>query len=183
MANAMLKILNKSCCEYKSSAKVVDGNLILSLPNAVNPIVWRMELGSVKASALEVREGTNGQSLLILKTAKGEAHEIAPFTSRDQAVHALMRVSAALQSAEGQIASSSAPAAPHLEKERGSSKKWLIALGVVLLLIFLMAWVGSNSSSVQTGGADLATEQMPSGATDDSTSGVPQSADQMLRGF
>lgn len=181
----MLKILNRCNDECRSSAKVVDGNLILSLPNAINPIVWRMELGSVKASALEVREGANGQFILTLKTPKGDVHEIAPFAARDVAVHALMRVSAALQSAEGRIAQPSQTAsvqpAPAFHKEGGSSKKWLIALGLILLFIFFIAWIGGSAPVRTSGDNNFTAGQNPS--PDNSLNGVPQSADEMLRGF
>ena len=42
--------------KYTSSAKIVDGILVLSLPDAIHPVVWQMELGQSKSSALEIRE-------------------------------------------------------------------------------------------------------------------------------
>ena len=40
---------------YQSSARVVDGKLILSFPHALTPVVWQMDLSQTKASALEVQ--------------------------------------------------------------------------------------------------------------------------------
>ena len=122
--------------QYESTAKVVDGNLILNLPDAINPVIWRMELGNVKASALEVRANDN-LFLLALKTPKGEVHDIAPFENRDRAVYALMQVSHALGKAEGKMTpppatimqaaqpvyAGSAPAT-----SSGNGYKWLAAL-------------------------------------------------------
>ncbi len=190
----MTNIWKKGANDYESSAKVVDGNLILSLPDAVNPIVWRMELGSVKASALEVRaHASDGTFLLLLKTPKGDVHEIAPFQTKDQAVTALMRVSAAMQSAEGRLAPVSAAAAPPhgvsaprpvFEKPDAGAVKWLLALGGVLGVIFLFAYLAKSAPTLDPSsapGAETATSTM-TGAPG-AESGVPQSADEALRGF
>lgn len=178
----MNNVWKKPANTYESSAKVVDGNLIISMPDAVNPVVWRMELGSIKASALEVRsQGESGQFMLFLKTPKGETHDIAPFANKELAVQALMRVSHALQFAHGQIApvattAQEIPSSPAFTKSGGSGYKWLLALGGMLVVIFLFAFVGSKTPSGPRGdiGGPPAT---------DPSSGVPQSADEMLRGF
>ncbi len=91
-----------------ASARVVDGKLILSFPDAVKPVLWQMDLVSAKASALEVDQlsgepGAGGQAALILKTPKGEQTTIAVFESRDAALSALMTVGAALGCAQGRI--------------------------------------------------------------------------------
>lgn len=184
----MNSLWKKSTDEFESSAKVVDGNLILSLPDAINPVVWRMELGSVKASALEVKQQpADGTFVLSLKTPKGEVHDIAPFQSREYAVRALMRVSAALQGAQGKIAP--APVATPqgattiintTEKEGGSPLKWLLMLGAVLFVIFLFAYLSAVSSQ----NADVTSAGQPAiDAPLDDQSGTPQSADELLRGY
>ena len=111
----MTRIFKKPVNGEHSSAKVVDGNLIISLFDAINPVVWRMELGSVKASAMEVKpQSADGSFMLILKTPRGDVHEVAPFTRRDDAVAALMSISDALQEAQGQMVTSSTVATPHM---------------------------------------------------------------------
>lgn len=185
--NSLWKKTNE---DYESSAKVVDGNLILSLPDAINPIVWRMELGSVKASALEVKShATDGTFILSLKTPKGEVHDIAPFQSREFAVRALMRVSAALQAAHGKITPvaaipASAPVAVATDKSGNSGLKWLLALGGVLTVIVLFAILSTLApqGSQQAGGVGDPTATSVTGEPDTET-GVPQSADQLLRGY
>jgi len=95
--------------KYTSTAKVIDGVLILSLPDAVTPIVWQMELGQSKSYALEIRNTEDGNFLLILKTPRHDALDIATYANRDQAIKALLVVSQAMEKAQGQL--KAAPAA------------------------------------------------------------------------
>ena len=99
----MKKLIETVTGGYASSASVVDGTLILSLPDALAPVVWRMDLGHVKSSALEVRDQSDGTFMLTLKTPREDIHNIAPFATRAQAVRALMAVSRAMEQGHGQI--------------------------------------------------------------------------------
>lgn len=90
-------------CAPTSGARVVDGKLILSFPDAIKPVLWQMDLVSAKASALEVEALQGGQAALMLKTPKGEQATVAIFESREAAISALMTVGAALGCAHGQI--------------------------------------------------------------------------------
>lgn len=175
--------------QYESTAKVVDGNLILTLPDAINPIIWRMELGNVKSSALEVRAG-EGHFLLALKTPKGDVHDIAPFESRERALYALMQVSDALGKAEGKMSPPSAmPAQPAQNvyapqtgaSSSGTGYKWLAALAAVVVLIFLFSFVSGLSPEPEVLGT--ATDSSMSSPANQGESGVPLSADDVLRGF
>lgn len=193
----MAALWNKNDCNFESSARVVDGNLIISLPDALNPVVWRMELGSVKASALEVRPSNEGTFMLSLKTPKGEVHDVAPFDSRERAVKALMRVSGALQNAGGKMTAAPAlavaapgistaqdvPSGPVLESTGSSPFKWLIALGCVVVVIFLFS---KMSNLAQEYAVNKQTDGQPATSitgSPSSESGVPQSANDVLRGF
>lgn len=182
-----LNIMKSSGSPYQSSAKIVDGNLILSLPDAINPVVWRMELGSVKSSALEVRQGgENGPHLLSLKTPKGDVHDIAPYAAREDAVRALMRVSAALQNAQGKISPAAASAAvaagasPAPAQAENGGMKWLLALGGVLAVIFLFAYISGSAPRPPVTGAPMADTATTTGGVPNAESGVPQSADDLL---
>lgn len=178
----------KKCIgNYESSAKIVDGNLILSLPDALNPVVWRMELGNVKTSALEVRAVANDETfMLALKTPKGDVHDIAPFGSREKAVSALMCVSNAMQNAHGRMSapvipmpSFAANAQAFVNPKQGSpAYKWLFALGGVLLVILLFSYIGS----IAPRSADIEITNT-NGTEAEGESGVPQSANQILKGF
>ncbi|PZQ46638.1 MAG: hypothetical protein DI551_04835 [Micavibrio aeruginosavorus] len=184
-----MNLLRKNnTADYTSSAKVVDGNLILSLPDAINPVVWRMELGSVKASALEVRPHTDGTFLLSLKTPKGEVHDIAPFTTRESAITALMRVSAAMQGAQGRMSPFTSPATapqthaqPASSDRKGGGLKWIGALAAVIIVIVLFAYLSSLAPVTQAGAGTVESATSLTGEPH-VESGVPQSADQVLRG-
>lgn len=172
---------NKLSNKHGSSAKVVDGNLILSLPDAINPVVWRMELGSVKSSALEVRTTNDNTHLLALKTPKGDVHEIAPFDTRDKAVHALMNVSHALHHAEGKMSAAPSAASPatYTSANTGSSAwKWVLSIVGVLVVLYVLALL---FVPVSTSGTSSAPGSAPT--ADAPQSGVPMSADKYLQGF
>ncbi len=186
-------ILNSDQNTLKSTATVVDGNLILSLPGAINPIVWKMELGSVKSSALEVRQTQDGNYMLLLKTTKGDAHDIAPFAQKDCAVKALMAVSNALGAANGKIAPSANQnmaqsqgadtASGFLKKPDQNSLKWVLALAGVLCVIFLFALLSKSSPKFDDGAMMGSATQSQSVIETSNEGGVPQSADDLLKGF
>lgn len=92
--------------KYPSTAKVIDGVLILSLPDAISPVVWQMELGQSKSSALEIRDNGQNQFVLTLKTPRQDVLDIAVYTNRDLAIKALLVTSAALEKAQGHLKSS-----------------------------------------------------------------------------
>lgn len=135
---------------YSSSASIVDGTLILSLPDAVSPVVWRLDLVQTKASALEVRDDGLGLCTLVLKTPRGDINEIARFESRGRAVNALMAVTRAMEQAQSHIH----PAANDLpdynptllpvptQRKRAAKvsrngKSW-IGAGVAVLIVILL---------------------------------------------
>lgn len=193
----MNNLWKKESDAYQSSAKVVDGNLILSLPDAINPVVWRMELGSVKASALEIKPSADGATFLLsLKTPKGEVYDIAPYATRDQALRALMRVSSALQGAHGRFnapqISAAAPSsaqghaaissAAANDTHGGSAIKWLLTLGGVLFVIVLFAYLSTLSPKRGESFAPTATSTGTQSSTNSET-GIPQSADDLFKGY
>ncbi len=173
---------------YSASASVVDGTLIISLPQAVTPVVWRMELGHVRASALEVRKQDNGTHVLTLKTPKGDVYDIAPFDTRGKAVQALMSVSRAMEQAHGQMRAAAIGAAndtgtathttTHAPAETSKGRLLTGILGTVLLLgliaIFLNS-TGPNPSSPTSGSHTANNTASTAPAT-----GVPLSADDFL---
>jgi hypothetical protein len=181
-----MKWLQKVTGGYSSSAKVVDGSLILSLPDAVSPVVWRMELGSVKSSALEVRE-KGDLFVLTLKTPKGDVSEVAPFTERGRALRALMAVSSAMENAHGEIRGQAANdeageiiAPARRRKSKGNLTAGLIGVAVLAVLIFaLMRLTPSAPLQMQQGGEAGEASSVSGQANSDAT-GVPLSADDYL---
>ena len=195
---------------YSSSAKVVNGkpngskptvsfgdepkNPILEtkiyLPDAKSPIVWRMELGEIKAAAFEIQQ-EDGTYILVMKTPKGSVQEIAPFNDKGGAMRALMAASHAMEQAQsvttaandGAPASTIVSAAP---AKKGGGQMVAGIVGIILLggLIFAMMQVGPHrpqdfnaNGSMTKAGASSTT------GTGDAANapGVPVSADDFLR--
>lgn len=195
----MKKLIENLTGSYKSSAKVVDGTLILSLPDAVTPTVWRLDLGQVKASAIEVRTQNDGLFILTLKTPKGDIHDIAPFDSRAKAVSALMAVSSAMENAQGQIkpmifSANDRPdgqgqryPVPALYRQSASSSsagKIAAALVVLVIIGFTATMILSNGPRqyALTAASESAALQDAGGSSDAANAtGVPMSADDFLR--
>ncbi|MEM6780669.1 MAG: hypothetical protein AAF569_02275 [Pseudomonadota bacterium] len=184
----MLHALQEITGIPKSSARVVDGTLILSLLDAVSPVVWRWNLGEAKASALEVRETKDGEYKLILKTPRGDVQDVAPFENRAKAMSALMAVSKAMQNAQGYNYSNAQDATkdqvtPIITNPQPKSGgiKIITVLGAIALVFILLTWLGSiiptrMDTNVRTGVATQTTDPTES-------AGVPVSADDFLSGF
>ena len=213
----MKRLIENVTSGYGPSARVVDGTLILSLPDAITPVVWRLDLGQTKASALEVRTdreddddgdegkggGGSGRFTLVLKTPKGEVHEIAPYDTRARAVQALMAVSYAMETAQGQMRPFSANdgrraqvpavipgmAATGYEPKGGKALTALGAFALVVVLIVAILNIGPHRASLPMSDADLAAAGSPASQAAQVTganggapvSGVPVSADQFLQ--
>lgn len=172
-----------------ASAVVVDGKLILTMPDAMTPTVWQMDLEQAKSSALEIVEDKKRKAfVLVLRNIKGESIEVAPYEEKDVAVCALMMTSQALQGAQGRIkpqAVSSLPLqaqyfpqnmSPRAEEK---SNKFGAFLAVTLIILLLLIWVMSVPRE-----ADFAagTESTGSGVAQPGQvqGGVPMSADDFL---
>lgn len=184
----MRNVLKKITGGYSSSARVVDGTLILSLPDAVSPVVWRMDLGFVRASAMEVRKEEDGTFMLVLKTPKKDVNEIAPFTTKAKALNALMAVSRAMENAQGQIRPSPAAtvetgttaavgAAP---AKKSKWKKLFTGLfAVILLFMFLVVII--NLTPPPPRDFPAGTAEGPRATAPGEDTGVPLSADEFLQ--
>lgn len=174
----MKKLIQSMTGGYSSSACVVDGTLVLTLPDAISPVVWRMDLGQAKASALEVRENEDKTFSLVLKTPRGDVNDIAPFAQRQQAVRALMAVSHAMEHAHGQTRQVSMAAANDSGgRGKGRFLTSLIAVALLVFLIFVFVGMGPPVVPVADvagpGNASVGGQSQP---------GVPVSADDFLRG-
>lgn len=169
--------------QNKSSAKVVDGKLILSLLGARKPILWQMDLSDAKASALEI-ESIDKSFVLRLKTAKGETLDIAPFENQESAMKALKAASKALESAQGQIRPANHEAANQsVPVQKSGQRNWFLKLVMVVFMFAGILFIGSlaltflNSGSVQSRAVPPSSIQ----PAPQSQIGVPMSADDFLR--
>ncbi len=183
--------------ELQSSARVVDGKLILSLPDAISPVVWQMNLDDVSASALKVEEKTDSKTksvsyALLMSAGKNEHTDIALNASRESAVAALMAASAAMENAQDRMPKNpgvhgmqyAAPPyqGPAVYGSSGSGKKKWILMGLAGLgvLVLLNIWASMQpvppqslqSASTGAPSADVPAQQQ---------SGVPLSADAFLQ--
>lgn len=157
-------------------ANIVDGKLILSFPKAKNPIIWQMDLGNIKISALEIQT-LNGEATLILKNPKGESVTIAAFVNHNDAVENLVAISTALGKASGRIVSNENTQNDHSQGKKNNLLKTLLtAVGGLTLLILLFGFIGSISKPSSTSGTN-STSNAPA-----TTSGAPISADEFLKG-
>ena len=163
---------------YTSSARVSGNALILTLPDATAPVVWRFDLSHVRSSALEVRE-QNDKFMLVIKTPRGDSHDVAAFAERGGAVRALMAASRALEGEPAFAVGDGAPshvaadlplaarrdelrdnrgryAAQDYSRRRGGAGKWIfgiiaVAIIAALLLAIRSQLPASASFDVQAG--------------------------------
>lgn len=181
--------------EITSSAEVVDKHLILSLPNAVEPIIWRMSLDKIGTASFEIKHVKASDTYkLTLKPAKGAAETIAPFDNKEDALTALMNASDALLKPEQ---SNPAPAnievQPYIQTQAGvqpvqmqkaRSYKWLYLFLGLLVVIGLYSYMTSltpitdKNFGAQTGTTTAGTPNPAAAET-----GVPLSADDFLSGM
>jgi hypothetical protein len=170
-----MKLMKKACCSKDGTgARVIDGSLVLSYPNASEPVVWRMNLAQAKEAGFEIKEAA-GKFKLVQKSGV-EVQDIASFNTRESAVNALMDVSNALQGGR-KAANDSGPM-------KTETAQWLIAIVGVLIVIGLFGYL-SNIAPVEggPGAATTTASSTTSTPTDpEKSSGVPVSADDFLKG-
>jgi len=189
--------LKKLLSKTKSAAEIADNHLVLSLPEAIEPVVWRMSLDKIGTASFEVKPLKDSEKAkLILKPKKGAAEIIANFETKDEAVNALMIASKALQSGASQSAkqqekvivkASGDSEASHetvvINNTNNKEKqKWAIAvLGAILVLglyYYLTTLIPNSAQGFESSNNSFNSTLNPTDAT-----GVPVSADDFLNGL
>lgn len=179
--------LMKKQIPITATAEVVDGSLVLSCLNAVQPVVWRMEVDKIGTASFEVKiNQKDNTAKLVLKPKKGTAELIADFETKDEAVNALMATSDALQTSKSQPPKKSAQKnvqnAPKQVEEKTSSSKWPIALVALLLVVGLYIYMTSLMPERTT--FDSSSSAASSSASSpQSSTGVPVDANDFLKGL
>lgn len=201
-------MFQKHVSPHKASANVIDGVLIVSLPNAETPAVWRFDLTQVTVGGVEVRED-DGRFIIGARNAKGELQDIATYPTRESATQALTVITQAMMNASvsrpaAAPAAGAAAAIPaaHIAAAamppRGFVSRWarrigtLAFIGVALfgaIMMFAMSdffKAGGSLSSNQTANSNVpaSTGNAPSESSrlGEIEPGVPASADDLLGG-
>jgi hypothetical protein len=145
-------------------ASVRGNTLFLTLPDAVNPVVWQMDIGQARSAALEVvPANTNWQ--IRLKTMAGATQDVALYDTRDRAVRVLTLVHQTL-TADRSHTSATTPA---------RTRHWMLAATALALFVIL---VGILWRLVPPPGYQADNVTAPASAS--SAVGIPQSADDVL---
>ncbi len=170
-----------------TTANVVDNHLILSLPKAKNPVIWRMELKKTGSVAFEVKENDKNTYLLQIKQGKSTPETVAPFDTKENAVEALMIASQALQNAPAQAQQNKQ--APTSKKNQNSKNaannnqsgtKWILILMSTILIIALFVYLSSLIPTETTLNAQRTSTTKK--LSPQKKTGVPVSADDFLSG-
>ncbi len=169
---------------YSSSAKVINGTLVLSLPDAKSPVVWRMELSDIKAAAFEIEDQGDKGYALVMKTPKGDPQHIAPFDEKGKALRALMAASEAMEHAQVSAANNdkaggSTMAAVVPQKKSNPLVTGLVGIVVLVGLLFMLTQIGPRSPQSIVTSASMTGGQAGTDAA--GRAGVPVSADDFLR--
>jgi hypothetical protein len=153
-------------CAKKTATKasVVDNALIVSFFSAVEPRLWRVEMGQISNASFEVRE-SQGKFILALKPANAAAEDVSVFPDRDKAVDALEAVTTALM--QGRQCSMTGRGAWFWVKKL--LKYVLILFAILFVINFIVAI--KNGPPVHSGGNITAPAVR---------SGVPVPADQLF---
>ncbi len=85
--------------QYGPSAKVADGRLILSMPDAETPVVWIMDLNDAATAVLRLETDKQGLNVLKKYGGKAAAETVAVYRSRKKAERALIKAASALEKA------------------------------------------------------------------------------------
>ncbi len=153
------------------------GSLVLSLPAAAEPVVWRMDLKQAQAASFTVKED-NKKWALVKKDQSGEDTAIALFETKEDAMEILMQVSGTLQGGKANTAAgSTAPASAKSE-----AMKWGVATGGVVLVILLFFYLAQISPQTANPFMDPSAQNIRANAGSPEATGVPVSADAFLSG-
>jgi len=84
---------------YSPSAKVTDGRLVLSLPDAETPAVWIMDLNDAATSVMRLENDKQGFYVIKKHSGKAAAETVAVYRDRKAGERALTKATCALEKA------------------------------------------------------------------------------------
>jgi hypothetical protein len=164
------------------SATVADDHLVLSLPTAIEPVIWRKSLKDIGSTTFEVKKAPKKDIYnLTLKKTKTTSETIASFDSKEDAVDALNAASKAFHNKDSSKKSSKSSNSADQNNASGGGKKWIYALIALLVSIGLYTYMSKliPQETTFTNNNTASTSPNSGPITPDST-GVPVSADDFL---
>ncbi|MBU6234653.1 MAG: hypothetical protein KGQ41_02315 [Alphaproteobacteria bacterium] len=165
-----------------SSAKVADGRLILSMPDAETPVIWVMELDDGASSVIRLENDKQGNNILKKYGGKGAAETVAVYRNRNKAESALAKISCALEKARNSRVHVGPNAQPVIIRPASLPARIFTAF----LYLWFIVYLGSSLSGYLTAieqSAGLIPQNTQAAATIGpvNETGVPQSADDFLK--
>lgn len=82
--------------EEQSYAALVDNSLVVSLPKAETPVVWRVDFHDIKSALFSIEKKAKAYQLVMQDKGKSKKEVIATFSQEEEAKHAYSLVSRAL---------------------------------------------------------------------------------------
>ena len=174
---------------YGSSAKVADGRLVISMPDAETPVIWIMDLNDAETAVLRLEVDKQGLNVIKKHGGKGVAETVAVYRSRSKAERAMIKASKALENARNTRLHVGPNSQPVIIRPAGRMARifsFIMSVIVVIILLLyarmsliynLSATMEQPQISATKMGADSAIPQTPPA----DTSGVPLSADDFLK--
>lgn len=182
-------LLKKKNSQPESSAAISDDCLIVSLPQAIEPTVWRLELDKAKNASFEIQSDEEKFSLVIKKSARSKPDPIGQFETKEDALDALLMVSEALKAGGGKKPVTTAkkkdkpiseePLKPKSSNNNGGTIALIATLIVIGLFYYYWAKLMPTVDQIQT--QEITSSILNSNPQ--SQTGVPVSADDFLKGF
>ncbi len=172
------------------TATVADDHLVLSLPNAIEPIIWRKSLEKIGSAIFEVKKAAGKEIYnLTLKKTKTSSEVIASFDEKDEAVVALNAASNAFHGRGHQnnvaatgstITPATVPAQSQVQQNpQNNGQKWIFAAMAAAVVIGLYLYM-MNIMPVPNVMGDTQTGASIQGPVTPDSTGVPVSADDFL---
>lgn len=174
---------------HESSARVADGRLILSLPDAETPVLWIMDLDEAATAVIRLEMDKQGHCILKKYGTKTAAETIAVYRSHRQAEKALVRASKALEKARDTRLRKGPNNQPVMIRKASLIGSiftavlyvWTAGYLFITLLAYATNYVSSNQMNTlsQMGGTPV--QSQDAGTPDVNASGVPLSANDFLK--
>ena len=161
------------------SASVETGKFVISLPDAMTPVVWMMDISSISDFLFKVDETSDGLYVLqkiVANGNKAEIEDIAYYSKRVNAIRALNAAHKGMSQGKDCCAKGSG-----IGSFLGTFIKWFVlvclALSFITVMVtFVMSAMSGNSEEIILQEQEAAIKSPPASGN----LGVPQSADDFL---